>query len=207
MDAENFSLGGFTEKLASSAPTPGGGGAAAMCAALSVSLCSMAANLTIGKKKFAGFEDDHRRIIDDCEALRKRSLRLIDLDAELFAPLSELYSMPKGSENYAERLKEATLNAAKAPMMILELCADAAILLTEMREKCSALLLSDIGCAAALCNAAAACAAMNVYVNTRTLKGDTIADGMSENTARLLSEVSEKMTKLTENISERLRGK
>ncbi len=207
MDAEKLSLGEFTERLASSAPTPGGGGAAAMCAALSLSLCSMAAKLTVGKKKFAEFEDDHRRIIGDCEALRKRSLRLIDLDAELFAPLSELYSEPKDSENYAERLKEATLNAAKAPAELLGLCAEAALLLEEMREKCSALLLSDIGCAAALCNAAAACAAMNVYVNTRTLKGDATADGISENTAKLLSEISEKMSRLTEDISERLRGK
>ena len=40
----------FLDELASSAPTPGGGGAAAVIGATGAALLSMVANLTIGKK-------------------------------------------------------------------------------------------------------------------------------------------------------------
>ena len=43
----------FTEKLASGAPVPGGGGAAALMGALGAALCAMAGNLTVGKPRFA----------------------------------------------------------------------------------------------------------------------------------------------------------
>ena len=45
----------FLEALASKEPTPGGGGASALVAAVSCSLCSMVANLTTGKKKYAQY--------------------------------------------------------------------------------------------------------------------------------------------------------
>lgn len=41
----------FTEILASKAPVPGGGGAAALVGALGIALCSMVGNLTVGRKK------------------------------------------------------------------------------------------------------------------------------------------------------------
>lgn len=207
MNAENLSLGDFTEALSSSAPTPGGGGAGAMCAALSVSLCSMAANLTIGKKKFAELAADHRRIIDECELLRKRALLIIDRDAELFKPLSELYSAPKDTEGYDDALETATLFAAKAPMELLTLCRDAALLIEEMSEKCSKLLISDVGCAAALCNAAMSSAAMNVYVNTASLKNREKAREVNTAVAALLSENSEKMSTIANSILGKLRDK
>lgn len=207
MSAENFSLGGFTEKLASNAPTPGGGGAAALCAALSASLCSMAASLTVGKKKFAEFEADHRRIIADCDALRGKMLSVIDEDAQAFWPLSEVYSMPKDAEGYAEKLEAATLDAADPPLKLLRLCAQAAELIAEMNEKCSKLLISDVGCAAELCHAALNCAAMNVYVNTRCLKNEETAAKINAEVDAVLSDCSERMIGLANEIRGKLRDK
>lgn len=207
MDAEKLCLGEFTEKLASTAPTPGGGGAAGLCAALSVSLCSMAAKLTVGKKKFAAFKDDHRRIIDRCDVLRRKALALIDADAKAFEPLSAVYSMPKDSEGYAEKLETATVNAAKAPLDMLCLCSEVSELLCEMSEKCSALLMSDVGCGAELCHAALECAAMNVYVNTRCLNDKEAAAKINTEVDAVLSEHSEKMRILANEISGKLRDK
>ena len=47
----------FLEALSSKEPTPGGGGASALVAAVSCSLCSMVANLTTGKKKYAQYQE------------------------------------------------------------------------------------------------------------------------------------------------------
>lgn len=207
MNFENMNLGEFTEKLASNDPIPGGGGAAALCAALSVSLCSMAASLTVGKKRFAAFEDDHRRIIGDCEKLRGKTLELIDEDARAFKPLSDVYSLSKDSEGYAEKLETATLDAAKAPLELLRICAEAADLLTEMYEKCSALLISDVGCGAALCHAAMRCAAMNVYVNTRCLKNEDEAKTINAEVEAVLSKYSEKMSELAGGVTNKLKDR
>ena len=53
----------FTEELMSKAPTPGGGGTAALIGSLAAALAAMATNLTIGKKKFLPYEQDHLYII------------------------------------------------------------------------------------------------------------------------------------------------
>ena len=75
----------FTEELMSKAPTPGGGGTAALIGSLAAALAAMAANLTIGKKKFLPFEQDHLSIIAETNMLRLRLLELMDEDAAAFA--------------------------------------------------------------------------------------------------------------------------
>ena len=70
----NLSCGGFSEQLSSKAPVPGGGSAAALIGSLAAALGAMATNLTIGKKKFLPFEEDHRRIIAEADVLRLRLL-------------------------------------------------------------------------------------------------------------------------------------
>ena len=47
----------FLEALSSKSPVPGGGGAVALSAALGFSLALMVGNLTLGKKKYADYEE------------------------------------------------------------------------------------------------------------------------------------------------------
>ena len=165
MDNTIFS---FTEALASSAPTPGGGGAAGLIAALGASLGAMAARISAKKR-------DTAELAERCEALRLRALALIEADEEAFLPLSAAYRLPKDAPNRAETLRRAALDACQPGVNLLLLCAEAADVLAALREKASPLLLSDVGCAAAACRAALLCAAMNVYVNTKPCSGDAEA--------------------------------
>jgi len=160
----------FTEKLASKNAVPGGGGAAALCGALAAALCSMVGNFTAGKKKYAAVEEDVRRILAEGEALRNRLMELVDADALGFEPLSRAYSIPKDDPTRAQVMEEATLNACQAPLEIVDCCAKALLLLEEMLEKGSKLLIPDVGCGALLCKAAMESAALSVFVNTGTLK-------------------------------------
>ena len=50
---ENRTVDVFLTELASGAPTPGGGGASAVCGGIAAALGSMVGNLTSGKKKYA----------------------------------------------------------------------------------------------------------------------------------------------------------
>ena len=57
----------YLEALASKAPTPGGGSAAAVYGAIGTALGEMVGNLTSGKKKFAIYEEDDPE--DPCDDL------------------------------------------------------------------------------------------------------------------------------------------
>lgn len=201
----NNSCEGFTELLASTDAVPGGGGAAALCGALGASLCSMAAGLTAGKKKFAEHRCELENIIAKCSELRKAFLRLVDGDAEGFAPLAEAYSLPKDTPGHVEKIREATLTAMSAPYDMMCCCCRTVELIEELcGGKCSALLISDAGCAAALCRAALQCAAMNVFVNTKTLRGDARPDALEAKAKAMLEEYLPRAEKLADGIIKKL---
>lgn len=180
----NLSCTAFAEALAARTSVPGGGGAAALAGALAVALCSMAGNFTAGKKKFAAVEADIRRMLAEGEALREHLLELVDADARAFEPLSRAYSIPKDDPCRAQVMEEAALNACQAPMEMVRCCHKVLLLLEEMLEKGSKLLITDVGCGALLCRAAMESAAMNVFVNTGTLRD-------RETAAKLEQEVDE----------------
>ena len=196
----------FTEKLASTAPTPGGGGAAALAGALGVSLCTMAAGLTRGRKLYAERVPALDAVITRAEALRQRLLALIDEDAAAFAPLQRAYSLDKTAPDRAAILREASLTACTAPAEMLRCCAEAAGLLEEMLELSSPLLLSDVGCGAALCRGAMEAAALNVFVNTKTLKGDGEAEALNELCRTTLERETPRLERVLARVREKLEG-
>ena len=208
-DAQNrlpdLSCAAFTEQLASRAPVPGGGGAAALIGSLAAALGAMATRLTAGKKKYLSFAADHERIVSECDRLREQFLKLIEADAAAFEPLSRAYSMDKSSPDYAGTMRAATLAAASAPVRMMECCSELIALLEELPGKCSSLLLSDVGCAAAAANAALECAAMNVFVNTRLLPQDGEALELAGRAETLLSDGQRRAQAVSATVMEYLR--
>jgi len=182
-----YSCTAFGQALASKASVPGGGGAAALAGALGVALCSMVGNFTTGKKKFVAVEDDVQRMLSEGEALRIRLLELVDADALAFEPLSKAYSIPKDDPSRDEIMEKATINACRAPLEMISCCGKAMLLLQEMLEKGSKMLISDVGCGALLCKAAMESAALNVFVNTGTLNDRETAEKMEKQVDEALS--------------------
>lgn len=197
----------FAQILASKAPIPGGGGAAALVGALGMALCSMAGNLTLGRKKYAAVEPDIRAMLAHGEVIRNRLLELVDADAKAFEPLAKAYSIPKDDPNRDEVLEAATKYACAAPMEMLEQCAQAVELLEEMFEKGSTMLVSDVGCGALCCKAAMECAALNIFINTKTLRDRTAAENMEHRTDSLLTEYGVRADVVVQKVTAQLRKK
>lgn len=160
----------FLAALASKAPTPGGGGAAALCGAVGIALGNMVGNLTLGKKKYAEVQEDIAALNAKAEALRADFLALIDADAETFEPLSKAYGIPKDDPTRGEVMEAALLAAVQPPLEIMRKCVKALELIAEYAAKGSALAISDAGCAAAITRAACEAAALNVLVNTKPMR-------------------------------------
>lgn len=196
----------FAEVLAAKESVPGGGGAAALAGALGVALCSMVGNFTTGKKTYAAVEDDIQRMLSDATDVRLRLIQLVQEDAEAFFPLSQAYAIPRDDPRRAEVLEEATKAACAAPLEMMRQICRAIELLEEMGEKGSKMLLSDVGCGALLCRAALEAASLNVFVNTKTLKGRDFAEAVEAECDEMLQTYIPRAEACAASVMERIRG-
>ena len=194
----------FLEALASSAPTPGGGGAAALCGALGIALGNMVGSLTLGKKKYADVQEDIAALNSRAEALRADFVALIDADAAAFAPLSRAYGLPKDDPARAEIMEAALKRATEPPLEIMRRCAAALDVIADYAAKGSALAISDAGCAAALAIAAMKAAALNVRINTKSMADREAADKMNAEAAGLYEKYEKEAEEIYQNVYGRL---
>lgn len=192
----------WIEELASGAPTPGGGGASALVGAVASALGSMVANLTSGKKKYAAYQRDIERILCETAVLTERLYGLIQADADAFAPLAAAYGIPKEEPTRAERLEAALHVAAEPPMEILRTLAGLPPILEELLEKGSKLAVSDVGCAAAFCAAAANGAILNLYVNTRLMQERVYAETQNKKAAEIEKEIITRCNAILDRVKE-----
>ena len=112
----------FVEVLASDAPAPGGGGAAALVGAIGTALGNMVGSLTVGKKKYADVEAEIIQLKAECDLLQTELLDQVEADEVNFLPLAKAYGIPKDDPNRDTVMEEATIIACSTPMKIMELC-------------------------------------------------------------------------------------
>ncbi len=170
----------FLENLSSKEPVPGGGGASALIGAISSALCSMVANLTTGKKKYAQYQNRIDELLPILEQLRTDLLLDIQKDADAFYPLSQAYSLDKNTPDYDKIMEEALLTASNAPMKIVEDVSRLIPILEELEQIGSRLAVSDVAVAAAACSAALKGAVMNIYINTKVWTNVILSDWRKE---------------------------
>lgn len=199
------SCSGFAAALAAKQSVPGGGGAAALAGALAASLCSMAGEFTVGKKRYAEHEADVRRMLAEAERSRQRLLELVDEDAEGFAPLSRAYALPKEDPSRAAIIEERTKRACEAPLRMMEETCRVIDLLAEMGQKGSRLLLSDVGCGAYLARGALEAASLNVYANTKSLADREFALATDARCGRMLDEYAPKAEAVGRSATDQIR--
>lgn len=167
----------YLERLASEEPEPGGGSVAALVGALSAALISMVANLTLGKEKYAGVEEEMTELKVTSETLRAELTDLITEDAQAYGKVAEAMKLPRDSEAQKERrrllLQAALKAAAETPLAVAEAAVDVARLALPAAEKGNPNAVSDAGVAVVLADAAAQAAALNVRINLVWMEDET----------------------------------
>ncbi len=177
----------FVEVLASDAPAPGGGGAAALVGAIGTAQGDMVGTLTLGKKKYADVEAEIIELKGKCDALQTELLNQVEADEVNFLPLAKAYGIPKDDPNRDKIMEEATIIACSTPIKIMELCCQAIDYIKVFAEKGSRLAVSDAGCGAVICKAALQAASLNVFINTKTLKNRDVAEDMNRHANVMLN--------------------
>ncbi|MGH8652821.1 MAG: methenyltetrahydrofolate cyclohydrolase [Gammaproteobacteria bacterium] len=180
----------FLDQLASKASTPGGGSAAAIMGAMGAALVSMVCNLTIGKEKYAGVEDEMKEVLSRAEALREQMTDMIRQDVAVFDQVMGAYGMPKDTEEQkiarAEAIQKALQAATDVPLACAQTCVEVISLSRTAAEKGNLNVISDAGVAVVAAYAALRSAALNVYINIGNIRDQSFAAGRRAELERLL---------------------
>lgn len=138
----------YLEKLASKAPTPGGGSAAALAGALGASLASMVCEIA------------DNTLADEAKELAKKLRACMERDEAAYAAFKSC----DGDKEHA------LLLAAEAPFETLRLCCECIALHEKLRGQIRESLLPDVASGAVLAWGAMYAAAINVRANTKLLR-------------------------------------
>ena len=184
----------FLEVLASKAPVPGGGGAAALGGAIGMALSNMVGNLTVGKKKYADVEDEVKELIARGSQIIEELKSLVDKDAEVFEPLSKAYGLPAETEEQ-KKIKEETLEkcskeACSVPMEIMRKAFEGIKIHQRMGEIGTKIAVSDVGCGVVFLKSALISGMLNVVINLNTIKDQDFVEKTRAEMDRLLEEGS-----------------
>lgn len=182
----------FLDELASDAPTPGGGGAAAIMGAMAASLVSMVCRLTIGKKGYEQFGEQMQSILAEAEDLRLQLQPMVKLDAEVFDQVMAAYRMPKATESESQirsaAIQDALRTATEIPLRCARACSDLIRLSRIAADHGNRNVVSDAGVAVMAAYAGLKSAALNVYVNTAALLDRGFAETSVTEIERLLDQ-------------------
>lgn len=169
MELTAMTVGQYIELLASDAPAPGGGSASALCGAQGAGLVAMVAGLTVGRAKYADFEQDCRKAADEAGRLQKELLAAIDRDTEAFNGVAAAMKLPRETDaQKAERknaIAEATLIATQVPLQTMRLARAALDVCQSIVGRSNPNAASDLGVAALNFLACVRGAWLNVLIN------------------------------------------
>lgn len=173
---KNLTLDQFTRDTASDSPVPGGGSIAAVCGALSASLTSMVANLTVGKKKYADVEKDMIDIAVKAETIRQKMLNYIEEDCDAFNIVMDAFKLPKETDeeknNRTNAIQDGLKKAASVPFEIAETAYEILDLAEFVVLKGNSNAVTDGLISAMTARTAVLAALLNVKINLDSIKDE-----------------------------------
>ncbi|MGI6575627.1 MAG: cyclodeaminase/cyclohydrolase family protein [bacterium] len=162
----------YTSRLASREPVPGGGSASALVGALGIALGSMVGNLTVAKAEGEN-KAQLERLLIEAGQIQERLLQLVDLDAEAFQGVAQVFKLPKENDEQKairrEAMQKALRGAAQIPMEVARLCYDALKLHKLFLGLGTPHAVSDIGVGVLFLGAALRGAGLNIQININSI--------------------------------------
>jgi glutamate formiminotransferase/formiminotetrahydrofolate cyclodeaminase len=211
-DIENslidLNLRQFANELSMDSPAPGGGSVAALCGALSASLSSMVANLTVGKKEYENVQIKVKKLAEQAQGLKDTMLNDIDLDTQAFNRVMEAFRMKKKTEEQLalrkKTIEDANKEATRIPLHVLENSVKALEIVKEVALHGNKNSISDAGVAALTAGAGAEGAFYNVKINLPNIEDMTFKTETNEKAEDLLKKAQTIASEIREIILKEL---
>jgi methenyltetrahydrofolate cyclohydrolase len=185
----NYSVRDLLDAFSSTAPAPGGGAAAALTAALGVSLLLMAAGIRSSRSGEAADSSELADATDRLRSLRPAIESLVDRDAEAYTLVITALRMPADSgERRKAALDSAMRAATDVPLDIMRASRralrEAPVVATHSIRSTH----SDVGVAIELLRAAVRSAGLTIDANVASLEDAEYARLVNEERERLDAE-------------------
>ena len=197
-------LRAFSDDLASDAPVPGGGSAAAYAGALGAGLAAMVARIATKKS----VEESLRDYIGEMDNLRNDFLRLVDDDSAAYGRVAEAMKLPKATDEEkklrTERIQAALLAASRVPLEVAKTGRRLLDACERGLPQAPAAAVSDIGVGALMAEAAMRGAGMNVMINLASLKDRGQVKALSEDLDRALEGADAQRKRITDFVESRI---
>lgn len=169
----NETVSSYLERLASGAPTPGGGAAAGLHSAQAAALVSMVAEFTSGPR-YAAVQDQAQQIAEHARLMMRRGLFAAQEDERLFGALGAAYKLPKENGEQKSQRSAAIQSATIAAASPLVATVEASIQVIELAQRLLPIgnrsVLSDVAAAAEAARAALATALVTLEMNISSIK-------------------------------------
>ncbi len=170
----NGSITAYLTDAAAKKSAPGGGSVSAMAGALAATMGEMAANFTVGKKKYASVEVTVAKLLRELESHRINLMRLVDDDVAAYKAVSLTMRMPRDTDvqktQRRQVMESALQGAMQPPLHIVEICEKIGGIAARLVGIANPNLITDVGVCAILAEAACVGAALNVFINLKYLK-------------------------------------
>ena len=166
----------YLDLLKSDAPAPGGGSVSALAGAQGVGLFMMVADLTLGKEKYADYQEICAEAKEKGMALYTELVESIDKDTDAFNLIAAAFKMPKETdeEKAARRqaIADGTLVATQVPFRTMQLGYEGLMLAKTMIGKSNPNAASDLGVAILNLTGCIKGAWLNVMINLPGVKDE-----------------------------------
>lgn len=185
----DLTLTGFANETASESPAPGGGSISAYVGALGVSLGTMVANLSAGKKGWENRWEEFSTWAEKGQAYKNRLIQLVDEDTAAFNLIMEAFKLPKGTdaEKAARKaaIQNATRKAIEVPFEVMKTAHDSMEVMEAMVKDGIPNSITDAGVGALCARTAVMGAHMNVRINAAGFSDKEFLEAILDKAARI----------------------
>lgn len=193
-------IGDYLEHLASAAPAPGGGAAVAFTAAQAAALLAMAVHVTgVSAWDLAGSD-----LLTELTQVRERCLALADADAQAFAAVMAAYRIPKSEADRAHKLQAALLDATNVPLNVMRQLGALYTLATKILVHVKRHIVSDVGVAINLADAALAGCMYTIRINLGAITDENFVTATREELTSLITDTQTSSQEILLGVEERL---
>jgi len=191
-----LSVRAFVELLGSRTPTPGGGSASALIAALGAALGAMMGWMTYGKRKFDDQDAVMRSLIPPLHQAMSELIPLIDADTAAFNEYTAALGLPKATEAEAaarhRAMQEGLKKAIAVPLRTMRVADSAWAAMLEMARHGNPASRSDLEVGARALETGIWGAYRNVLINLPEVKDADFTSGTRAEAEALAQRAAER---------------
>ena len=168
-DFTRLSVERFLNQLADRVPTPGGGSVAALTGSLACAMARMVAGYSVKKKTEESVRNRIEEVSDKLRRADELLRALVTQDAEVYEAMTAAARAAGDDPSRESGHQQAILRAIAVPMEMAALASNTLDILDEFLPLANPYLISDVGVAAVLAEAAVRASAFSIRVNTSAL--------------------------------------